>query len=230
MCFRCNLALLIVFIAFVLCVLDVLDVYLDVYSETTEHMTEHPTTFYKGYKETLQRVNRMCKEILLNNKSNSDKKYIVFDLDNTLIFVRPFIPVSGIMEIIDLYFIAKTFGYVCVLITARDSKTYKNTIETCKEYGLSFRYIYMKPVLFPCDKFKSRVRTLLEYIPPGDLPKTTDKLLKFSNISRQRCMSVLLSIGDQWEDVERNHVYGVKLPDPFDMNAYMIIHRKAYVI
>jgi len=34
--------------------------------------------------------------------------------------------------------------------------------------------------------------------------------------------NVILSVGDQWEDVNGDIQFGIKLPDSYDMNAYLV--------
>lgn len=203
--------------------------------EKIEQMENIP--FFKGfphkgeYMNVLERINQLGKDILETNKNNSELKYIIFDIDNTLMYSE-FLP---IIQMIDILHVAKELGYNIVLLTSRHSTLYEKTILTCNAYNIYFDVIFMRPKS-KIKKFKSRVRKLLEYFHHDEIKQfynnKTDEFInqKIDFEKKEKKMTVLCSFGDDWEDVEYNLHYGIKLPDPYDNNSYIIINNKAHVI
>lgn len=192
--------------------------------------------FYRGfpisgyYVRTLCRSLSIGKSILVRSRVVEKTQYIVFDFDDTLVFYRSYDPLDGkirnsktygrvlswapIEPIIDLFTSAKRQGYVTVIITARNKKMYPDTIEDCNRYGIVPDLIFMRPEGNNV-YFKTQVKKRLGH--GNAYYNDTDCLLSLPESK----VDIVISIGDQWSDIKSSE-NGIKLPDPLDMNAYLV--------
>ena len=163
-----------------------------------EHMTHidvNQRHFYHGYphfgeyKETLARVKQVIKSLHI-----PENHFVIFDLDDTLIYTREFnIP---IIEMIDIAKDLMSKEIKLILITARPERSRTVVLKWCARQELLFHKIH----------FTTRKQEL-----------------------RNRIGNIAITIGDQWNDIHTSGV-GIKLPDSYDTNAYIVKDNKATVI
>jgi len=176
---------------------------------------------------------------------------VVFDFDDTLVFYRSHDPLVGrirwiapkarvaplhgqsangfcepirvlswspIEPIIKLFQYARRLGYRLVIVTQRKLDLYFDSLEDCRRYDVVPDLLFMRPGDVPLKK--GEVFKRLGY--PTDVLKglegEVDKLLEMD----PKGGNVILSVGDQWEDVNGDIQFGIKLPDSYDMNAYLV--------
>ena len=125
--------------------------------------------------------------------SFKDKSAVMFDIDDTLLFVNGD-KLSPITPIIDLLNYCITKDLLIIIITARSSNYRTETIKHLNKYGINYSYLYLRKS--PQDdndmNFKSRVK---------------QKLLNDHNIT------ILMSVGDQMVDIVGDYSgYCLKLP------------------
>ena len=137
----------------------------------------------------------------LNNANKRDfynLKYpaVMFDIDDTLIFQNG----KPIKPIIKLLNNCISESLIIVIITARSSIFYKQTVRELKKNNIKWNYLFMREAKDNINTFKSKVKK---------------KLAETDNIH------VIMSIGDNIIDVDGDYSgYWIKLPNDSDSNLY----------
>ena len=123
---------------------------------------------------------------------------VMFDIDDTLVnYVG-----EPLGDIIKVYKVAKTMGFKIIIITAR-SETYTNqTRRELDSIGIDYDFLYLR----------SKDDNYADF-----------KLSKKTYLKNFYDMDIVLSMGDQWIDVNgKNSGTGIKLPSVQDNNLYVI--------
>lgn len=192
--------------------------------------------FYNGFPEkgyytrSLDNARRVGRSLLTSVTGS----YVIFDLDDTLLYLRLFDPYPGpiypgIPQIIDLFYLSKKLNFKTIIVTSRNSKIREETIENCKLYGIMPDGIYMRPSdgnIF----FKKEFREKLKHINPDELVykyPTSDDVLNSKD--SKTTYPIALTIGDQWTDIS-GELNAIKLPEPHDMNTYIVVDGDKQII
>lgn len=196
-----------------------------------------------SFQNTLNRVYLIGSEIIKNNSMDSHKKYIIFDIDNTLLFIKKKLYnnkyiIHPIEKNIDLYYLAIKNKYNVIIITSRKKSLYSQTIKELNNQGILVNYLFMFPenITFKKIKFKVELRNGLTNIPPDKLEKyKPDKINELIEDIRNKkfgkdSIEIVLSVGDQWDDILDYVTYGIKLPDFTDTRSYLIFKKKGHII
>lgn len=165
--------------------------------------------------------------------SSNKYNYIVFfDFDDTLIFTYPYLVKSfksvylkfpPIQEIIDIVSFCKQLKCIVIILTARvnNKSTALQTISNCKQYNIKVDFIICISSTQK-KQFRSEIENKsITYI----LQKYNHNIMYYNlnccYLNDDNKNIIILSIGDHWNDVLGDNYYGLKLPDTYDMNAYL---------
>jgi len=125
---------------------------------------------------------------------------VMFDIDDTLLYVNGnnLIPIKPMINLLN-YCIEK--GLLIIIITARDNKYQKETINDLNHFGINYSFLYLRQT--PQDNhelFKSNIK---------------EQLIKNHGIH------ILMSVGDNTIDIIGPYSgYGLKLPNKSNKNLY----------
>ena len=146
------------------------------------------------------KANKLGKKYIKSIKKLPNKAAVMFDIDDTLLYVNSdnLIPIKNLINLLN-FCIDKEL--LIVIITARDNKYRQETINDLNKNGINYSILYCRNN--PQDNyelFKSDVK----------------KKLKIDNN-----IEIIMSVGDQLIDVLGEYSgYGLKLPNKSDPNLY----------
>ena len=127
---------------------------------------------------------------------------VMFDIDDTLLKVNPGNILSPIQPMIDLLNECIKRKLIIIIITARDVKYIKQTIDDLNEFKIQYNYLYMRES--PRDD--------------AYMFKDDAKKLFFENK-----ITIIMSIGDNELDVYGKYGgHGIKLPSIYNPRMYTI--------
>ena len=146
------------------------------------------------------KANKLGKKYIKSIKKLPNKAAVMFDIDDTLLYVNSenLIPIKSLINLLN-FCIDKEL--LIVIITARDNKYRQETINDLNKNNINYSILYCRNN--PQDNyelFKSDVK----------------KKLKIDNN-----IEIIMSVGDQLIDVLGEYSgYGLKLPNKSDPNLY----------
>jgi hypothetical protein len=206
-----------------------------------ENLLKSIQLFYEGfpsrgyYYDCLERVKMFCLGYL-KHKAYVPERTIVVDFDDTIVYTKPYNPLSPkpyrenelywhfppIPQIIDVVSFAKSLEYIIIILSARYQRLLYDTITNTESFGIhADKYLLLgkasqkKPILHNLQKITKIDLGLM----------TLEDILEVhpNQVPAENHMNVVLTIGDQWDDLIANDYgsVGIKLPDPHDMNAYL---------
>jgi cell division protein FtsL len=134
-------------------------------------------------------------------KSRPYRAGVMFDIDDTLLYVNEDTSLTPIVPIIDLLNYCITQDLLIIIITARDSTYRRQTIQQLNKYGINYSYLYLrKSPEDDHDRFKSLVK---------------QRLYEEYNIP------IIMSVGDNVIDVVGSYSgYSIKLPNKTDRRLF----------
>jgi predicted secreted acid phosphatase len=140
----------------------------------------------------------------INNYKISKKNAVMFDIDDTLLYVREnknevtLVPIKPMIDLLN-YCILK--GLFVVIITARDSIYKSQTINDLNRYSINYSFLYLrKNGEDNIDNFKDLVK---EYL------------------YEKYKLKIIMSVGDQIIDIAGPYSgYGIKLPRKGEPKLY----------
>ena len=139
--------------------------------------------------------------IKLIKKSKIHNPTVMFDIDDTLLYVNPNSTLTPIRQIIKLLNYCKRNGFTILIITARDSRYYKETMEDLRRNKIYYDYLYLRES--PKDDY---------HLFKSDIKK---KFMDTYNLS------VVMSLGDNDIDIVGKYSgYSIKLPNKSDPLLY----------
>lgn len=217
--------------------------------------TYNISSFYKNspingyYINVLKKVEKESLKFLKRSEiKNLIGRTIIFDIDDTLVWTRPWDPIepriyntsSGLvyhfeklLPMIQLAKEAKKLGYIIIVITARGPEMLNSTYTNLNEFGIYPDKVFTSVFYGQDQKFKAKMRRNLEYLKHSELGLVTSKKLLSLNRKRKTPfnLKIIMTIGDKWTDVNgMENVIGMKLPEPRDMNAYIYYNDKIKLI
>jgi len=157
------------------------------------------------YLKRLRTANKWSKDYLndylqiVYPKLPNDKSIgVMFDIDDTLVNYYG----DPLKDIVEIYKHAKQQGYKIIIITARSSEYKNHTKQELKSLGIDYDFLYMRHPDHNYDTFKEEYKQL---------------------IKSKHGIDIVLSLGDQWVDVNgKVSGLGIKLPSIQDENMYII--------
>ena len=136
----------------------------------------------------------------INKVNKTNKNAVMFDIDDTLLYVKndSLIPIKPMIDLLN-YCIKKNL--LIIIITARDQKYKKYTIDDLNNNGINYSFLYLrKSPEDDNENFKSKIKEQL-----------------YSDYG----IKILMSIGDQYIDIiGPKSGYGLKLPSKTDKKLY----------
>ena len=161
---------------------------------------------------------------------------IVFDIDDTLLYTRPFLTkkstkvlLQPLKPVVDLLKFCKKVGYKVIVITARPPESIDLIKRNLKKINVKYDALFTSLYLNQHYSFKAVMRKNLEYITPDDLKTLSSKeLFNLKKPIIHKCfnLKLVLSVGDKWPDVDNSkNILGFKLPEETDMNSYFIFNK-----
>lgn len=206
----------------------------------------YPTKGY--YKEYLKKIeNRILSIISSFPITNIREKAIIFDFDDTLCYTRPYNPVcpkikrkrnkfyqyyKPIKEMLSVIKQAKELGYYIIVLTSRSPSMANDTLLNCEDFGFKPDLIFTSCYWGQSSVFKNKMRKNIDNIDMKKLRKMTSVDLYNHDISLNLLkVNVVMSIGDKWYDIDNHEdTIGIKLPDPYDMNGYILFNNYKSII
>ena len=171
---------------------------------------EYNLKLTKARKLAVEHLLSVCNNMTISHRGKGKESgkipAIMFDIDDTLVNYLG----EPHREIIRIYRIAKNLGFKIVVITARADDYSNQTQRELDSIGIVPDFLYLRSSEDNYNDFKI---------------KKKDFLKNFYGID------IVLSIGDQWIDVNgKNSGYGIKLPSVQDKNLYVIKRKTSSVI
>jgi predicted secreted acid phosphatase len=163
--------------------------------------TDENSQIYKvAYDLGVNYINLIVKNKIINGTTPA----VMFDIDDTLLFVpNKAGPLKPIQPIIDLLNYCRLHNFVIIIITARDSSWLKQTKDDLKKNNIYYDYLYLRQS--PQDDyptFKSQIKKM--YMDHYDL-------------------TIFMSVGDNDIDIEGAYSgYSLKLPNKSDPRLFHI--------
>lgn len=193
------------------------------------------------YLSQLLRVKNICCDFLGHRLfSVLPNKVVVFDIDDTLLYVRECIMTSGdfskvksLKPIVDILNRAHDLGYYVVIITARGPNMLDYSKKQLGKLGIRYHCLLTSNVYGEDPGFKSIMRQNLEYLTPQELDSLTsrDLMKRRRNIKPIGGLKVIMTVGDKWHDVDNmDNVLGIKLPEDNDFNSYYFFNNDIRLI
>ena len=126
---------------------------------------------------------------------------VMFDIDDTLLYVNDDLSLTPITPIIDLLNYCITQDILIMIITARESSYRAQTIKQLNKYGINYSYLYLRKSPQDDDEgFKSRVK---------------------EQLYRTYKIPIVMSVGDNFIDVVGGYSgYSIKLPNKTDPRLF----------
>lgn len=178
-------------------------------------------------------------------------KTIVFDIDDTLVYTRPFhhspkkpkkhpkygyvTHYDGIGPIVGILKYAQSIGYRIIIITARPPESYNNSLSNLEELGIKPDALFTSLYWGQDQSFKAVMRNNIEHLTLDEIKNMSSRELfeyQPSTIMKNPLnLKVVMSIGDRWGDVVgMKDSLGLKLPEVYDMNGYFIFNGETRLI
>ena len=135
-------------------------------------------------------------------KNNVQKPAVMFDIDDTLLYIpKNGQPLKPIVSIIRLLNYCLNNEITVIIITARDSRSTKETKDELKKWNIGYNYLYLRQS--PKDDY--------QYF-KNDIKKEYSEKYGFD---------IIMSVGDNDIDIVGDYSgYGLKLPDNSDSRLY----------
>ena len=198
--------------------------------------------FYKGspkkgyYVNYLKKIEKEAGNFLKQEIfKNLIGKTVVMDIDDTLVWTGKSHKnglYEGIPPMVRLAKLVKRLGYNLIIITARAPFMLEKSIENLNMLGVYPDKVFTSLWFGQDQSFKAVMRKKLENntlrniqkMNSEDLFNDTNKYWNPFNIK------VVMTIGDRWCDViNQNDVLGIKLPEPSDMNGYLVYNNEVKI-
>lgn len=232
---------------------------MDTFNKNIEKMQSNPDieSFYKGSPlcgQYIKHLQGVCNEayhfISHPLLKNLVAKTIVFDIDDTLVYTRPYnnglprdseiyegnevVHYDALYPVVELCHRATRLGYYIVIITARPPDGYYNALSNLRRLGITPLALFTSLEWGQPNEFKAVMREKMEYIRPQQLSKMSSRELyeyKPPKMKNPLAVKVVLTIGDRITDVNGvRNTLGLKLPEEVDMNSYFIYNETVKLI
>lgn len=139
----------------------------------------------------------------LNNVYIPEKAAVMFDIDDTLLYVKTNNTLVPIKPMIKLLKECLENGLLVLIITARDSRTRKETERDLYTNGITYSYLHLR-----------------------ESPQEDHHLFKANKkreLYQDYGITTIMSIGDNLIDIEGEYSgYGIKLPNKEDPRLYHV--------
>lgn len=204
--------------------------------------------FYKGapdkgnYIKYLDKISKQSRDFIsLLEFRNLVGKTIIFDIDDTLVYTRPYhheqkdqedhpkygkiVHYQGIEPIVRLAKDASRLGYHIIVITARPPQGYRNAMTNLNRLGIYPDALFTSLEWGQDPSFKAVMRNNLEYLKIDEVRNMSSQELFHYKPKRSKRhpfnLKLVMTIGDRWPDiVGMKDTLGLKLPETYDMNGY----------
>ncbi len=154
----------------------------------------------KAYKIASELGFNYIENYIKNFKNKSNKSGVMFDIDDTLLYVKNDNTLRPIKPIIDLLNYCITQDLLIIIITAREEKYKQYTIDDLNNYGINYSFLYLRGPEDHGEMFKSKIKENLYY---------------------NYGIKILLSVGDNIIDIiGPKSGYSLKLPNKTDKKLY----------
>lgn len=198
--------------------------------------------FYKGspkkgyYINYLKKIEKEASSFLKQRVFNNlIGKTVVMDIDDTLLWTGKSHRnglYEGISPMIRLAKLVKKLGYNLIIITARAPFMLEKSIENLNILGVYPDKVFTSLWYGQDQSFKAVMRKNLEKNTLQNVQMMSSEEL-FNDKNRYWSpynMKVIMTIGDRWCDViDQDDVLGVKLPEPLDMNGYLVYNNEVKI-
>lgn len=213
--------------------------------------------FYNGapqrgyYIDHLKKVEKDALEFLKRPIfSNLVGKTVVMDVDDTLVWTRPFKPISKgrnytsnfgnvvhydpLPPMVSLAKKIQKLGYNLVIVTARGPHMMYDTVTNLNSFGIYPDKTFTSVYYGQDQTFKAEMRKNMETTDLASLQQMDNTTIfsgKFKKSKSPANLKVILSIGDRWQDITgMPNTLGLKLPDPRDMNSYFLYNKEVRIL
>tara|TARA_B100000886_G_C20408046_1_gene485703 strand:+ start:57 stop:632 length:576 start_codon:yes stop_codon:yes gene_type:complete len=173
-----------------------------------------------SYVELLKKVYVLVSNYLLNFPKYKNFT-VIFDIDDTLVYTDPAKTLSYNVQknyknhmifpsnvpIVKIAKLCHKLGLFIIIITARPYESEQSSIMNLKLLGINYNLL----------------------IHNEDYPNPLFKIKLKKELSKK--YNIILSIGDAWHDIKNlNNCLSIKLPDPYNIDAYFTFNNKNYYI
>lgn len=206
-------------------------------------------SFYKGapcrgyYINYLKKLAKDTLSFLKNPVfRNLIGKTVVMDVDDTLVWTRPYNPLvrkkeriakygnvvhyDALPPMVSMARNIQKLGYHLIIVTARGPHMFWDTVTNLNAFGLYPDKVFTSLYYGQDQNFKSVMRNNMEKTDLLTLQRMSNEDIfsgNFSCSSSPLNLKVIMTIGDRWQDVlGQKNTLGLKLPDPLDMNGYFV--------
>ena len=135
---------------------------------------------------------------IMNERDYYNLKYpaVMFDIDDTLISINGD-PIKPIIRLLNKCIAEKL---MIIIITARSSIFYNETVDELLSNKIKYNYLFMRGPNDNIQTFKSNIK---------------------KNLANSKDINIIMSIGDNWIDVNGEYSgYWIKLPNDNDSSLY----------
>lgn len=213
--------------------------------------------FYKGspqrgcYINYLKKIEKEAFRFLSKPLfKNLIGKTVVMDVDDTLVWTRPYNPImknrerkgsfgsvvhyDALPPMVSLAKKIQKMGYHLIIVTARGPHMLYDTVTNLNSFGLYPEKVFTSLYYGQDQRFKEVMRKNMEKTDMVSLQGMSNEDLfsgKFKDSRSPLRMKVIMTIGDRWQDVGgQENTLGLKLPDPRDRNAYFLYNNEVRII
>jgi hypothetical protein len=160
--------------------------------------------FYNDFDMTKKDINQTAYDLginylnIMNERDYYNLNYpaVMFDIDDTLIFHNGK-PNKPIIKLLNKCI---SEGLIIVIITARLSIFYNETVDELIKNKIKWTYLFMREARDDIHVFKSKIKKTL---------------------AERNDVTIIMSIGDNIVDIEGDYSgYWIKLPNDSDLNLY----------
>jgi len=214
-------------------------------------------TFYKGspqrgyYINYLKKIEKEAFRFLSKPLfKNLIGKTVVMDVDDTLVWTRPYNPImkgrerkgsfgsvvhyDALPPMVSLAKKIQKMGYHLIIVTARGPHMLYDTVTNLNSFGLYPEKVFTSLYYGQDQRFKEVMRKNMEKTDMVSLQGMSNKDLfsgKFKESRSPLRLKVIMTIGDRWQDVKgQDNTLGLKLPEPRDRNAYFLYNNEVRII
>lgn len=136
-------------------------------------------------------------------KLNIQNPTVMFDIDDTLLYVNSDYSLTPIKPMIKLLNYCLKNGFIVLILTARDSKSIKQTKKDLENAGIRYHYLYLR------------------ISPQDDYPTFKSDIKKMYMDYYQ--LNIVMSVGDNDIDINGPYSgYSIKLPNKTDPRLFHI--------
>ncbi len=213
--------------------------------------------FYRGcpqrgyYINYLKKIEKEAFRFLSKSLfKNFIGKTVVMDVDDTLVWTRPYNPIMKSRErkgsfgsvvhydalppMVSLAKKIQKMGYHLIIVTARGPHMLYDTVTNLNSFGLYPEKVFTSLYYGQDQRFKEVMRRNMEKTDIVSLQGMSNEDLFSGNFKGGKSplsLKVIMTIGDRWQDVKgQDNTLGLKLPEPRDMNAYFLYNNEVRII